>query len=122
MSWASLIPPEVLRQLQTMSHSRLELFMVEAEEVRDRTQLLLGLAVGLVVFALLAGLSLTAALVMALWSMGPMLVLTGTGILWAVMAIILYVSVFGSLRRWRPFAASYEQLRKDRALLMEHLP
>lgn len=122
MSTGPLIPPEILRQLQTMGHSRFELVMVEAEEVRDRVQHLLGLGLVLLVFAVLAVLCLNAALVVALWSLGPVVVLLTTGAVWSIIAILIYWYVFSSLRRWRPFAASYDQLRKDRTLIMEHMP
>lgn len=104
-----------------MAASRLDLIAIEAEELRDHVQFLLGLALGLMVMSVLAGLCLSAALVLLLWPLGPVMVLVGIACAWVLGAVILYRCLFSGLRRWRPFAASLDQLRKDRIFVAEHL-
>jgi uncharacterized membrane protein YqjE len=114
------IPPELVRHMKAMATSRLELITVEAEEVRDQAQHMLGLALGLMVLSIMAGLTLTAALVLALWPYGPSLVLTVIGSVGVLGAIVLHSLLFRGLRKWRPFAASLDQIRRDRSFVTEH--
>jgi uncharacterized membrane protein YqjE len=69
------------------------------------------------VCGLLAGLALTAAIVIELWAWSPvavLLILTG---LYAAAGIGLYWRLRGVLRHWQTLSASLDQLQKDRAVL-----
>jgi uncharacterized membrane protein YqjE len=105
------------RRLLTIGENRLELLMVEVQEERERLLHAFLLALGVAAFGLLAGLTLTAAIVVCLWAWSPvavLLILTG---LYAVAGIILWRRLTGLLRDWQTLSASLDQLQKDRACL-----
>jgi uncharacterized membrane protein YqjE len=105
------------RRLVTIGENRLELLTLEVQEERERLLFAFLMALGVAVFGLLAGLALTAALVVLLWAVSPLAVLlTLTGIYGAA-GFYLYRRLTGLLRDWQTLPASLEQLRKDRACL-----
>ena len=105
------------RRLLTIGENRLELLTVEVQEERERLLHAFLLALGVAAFGLLAGLTLTAAIVVLLWAWSPvavLLILTG---LYGAAGICLYRRLTGLLRNWQTLSASLDQLRKDRACL-----
>jgi uncharacterized membrane protein YqjE len=105
------------RRLLTIGENRLQLLTVEVQEERERLLHALLLALGVATFALLAGLTLTAAIVVWLWAWSPvaaLLILTGV---YAVAGIFIYRRLIGVMRNWQTLSASLDQLRKDRACL-----
>ena len=105
------------RRLVTIGENRLELLAVEVQEERERLLHAFLLALGVAAFGLLAGLTLTAAIVVWLWAYSPvavLLILTG---LYASAGVCLYRRLTGLLRNWQTLSASLDQLRKDRACL-----
>ena len=104
------------RRLLTIGENRLELLTVEVQEERERLLHAFLLALGVATFGLLAGLALTAALVVWLsaWPVTVLLILTG---LYGTAGICLYRRLIGVLRNWQTLSASLDQLRKDRACL-----
>jgi len=103
------------RRLLTIGENRLELLAVEIQEERERLLRALLLALGVAAFGLLAGVTLTAAIVVGLWSWSPLavlLILTG---LYGIAGVILYQRLAGLLRHWHTLSATLDQLRKDRA-------
>jgi len=104
------------RRLLTIGENRLELLTVEVQEERERLLHAFLLALGVAAFGLLAGLALTAALVVWLsaWPVTVLLILTG---LYGTAGICLYRRLIGVLRNWQTLSASLDQLRKDRACL-----
>jgi uncharacterized membrane protein YqjE len=109
------------RRLLTIGENRLELLTVEVQEERERLLHAFLLALGVAAFGLLAGLTLTAAIAVLLWSYSPvavLLVLTG---LYGGAAVYLYRQLIRVLRNWQTLAASLDQLRKDRACLEQIL-
>ena len=101
----------------TIGENRLELLTVEVQEERERLLHAFLLALGVAAFGLLAGLTLTAAIVVLLWAWSPvavLLILTG---LYGAAGICLYRRLTGLLRNWQTLSASLDQLRKDRACL-----
>jgi uncharacterized membrane protein YqjE len=72
-------------------------------------------------FGLLAGITLTAAIVIWLWACSPMAVLLTLTGLYAAAGILLYRRLTGLLRDWQTLAASLDQLRKDRTCLEKNL-
>jgi uncharacterized membrane protein YqjE len=105
------------RRLLTIGGNRLELLTVEMQEERERMLHACLLTLGVAVCGLLAGLALTAAIVIELWAWSPvavLLILTG---LYVVAGIGLYWRLRGVLRHWQTLSASLDQLQKDRAVL-----
>jgi uncharacterized membrane protein YqjE len=105
------------RRLLTIGENRLELLTVEVQEERERLLHAFLLALGVASFGLLAGLTLTAAVVVWLWAWSPvavLLILTG---LYGAAGVCLYRRLTGLLRDWQTLSATLDQLRKDRACL-----
>jgi uncharacterized membrane protein YqjE len=109
------------RRLLTIGENRLQLFTVEVQEERERLLHAILLALGVVAFGLVAGLTLTAAIVVLLWPYSPvavLLILTG---LYGAAAVWLYRRLTGLLRDWQTFSATLDQLQKDRVCLEKTL-
>jgi uncharacterized membrane protein YqjE len=106
-----------VRRLATIGENRLELLAVEVQEERERHLQAILLAFGVAAFGLLAGLTLTAAIVVLLWAWSPVAVLLILTALYAVAGIFLYRRLVGRLRNWQMLSATLDQLRKDRACL-----
>jgi uncharacterized membrane protein YqjE len=109
------------RRLLTIGENRLELLMVEVQEERERLLHAILLALGVAAFGLLAGLTLTATIVVLLWAYSPVAVLLTLTGLYAASAVYLYRRLTGLLRDWKTFSATLDQLRKDRACLEKNL-
>jgi len=107
---------QLVRRLLTLGENRLELLAVEVQEERERLLHAFLLALAVAAFGLLAGLTLTAAIVLC-WPGNPVVALLTLTLLYTVAAIILCRRVLGLLRDWQTFAASLDQLRKDRICL-----
>jgi uncharacterized membrane protein YqjE len=110
-----------VRRLFTIGENRLELLIVEVQEERERFRHAFLLALGVAAFGLLAGITLTAAIVIWLWACSPMAVLLTLTGLYAAAGILLYRRLTGLLRDWQTLAASLDQLRKDRTCLEKNL-
>ncbi len=105
------------RRLLTIGENRLELLTVEVQEERERLLHAFLLALGVAAFGLLAGFTLTAAIVVWLWDwshVAVLLILTG---IYGAAGIFLYCRLTGLLRDWQTFSATLDQLRKDRECL-----
>ena len=104
------------RRLLTIGENRLELLTVEMQEERERLLHTILLALGVAAFGLLAGITLTALIVVVWWAnpVGVLLTLTG---LYGAAGICLYRRLTNLLRGWQTLAATLDQLRKDRACL-----
>jgi len=105
------------RRLLTIGENRLELLTVEVQEERERLLHAFLLALGVAAFGLLAGLTLTAAIVVWLWACSPVAVLLILSVLYGAAGICLYRRLIGLLRDWQTLSATLDQLRKDRACL-----
>lgn len=109
------------RRLATIGENRLELLAVEVQEEGERILRAFLLALSVAAFGLLAGLTLSAAIVVWLWVWSPvgvLLIMTG---LYAAAGIFLYRRFTSLLRDWQTLSASLEQLRKDRLCLEKFL-
>jgi uncharacterized membrane protein YqjE len=106
-----------VRRLVTIGENRLELLAVEVQEERERHLRAFLLALGVAAFGLLAGLTLTAAIVVLLWEWSPVAVLLILTALYAVAGICLCRQLTGLLRNWQTLSATLDQLRKDRECL-----
>jgi uncharacterized membrane protein YqjE len=108
---------QFVRRLATIGENRLELLAVEVQEERERILHALLLSLGVAAFGLLAGVTLTAAIVVLLWawsSVAVLLILTG---IYGAAGIFLYQRLTGFLRDRQTLSASLDQLRKDRECL-----
>ena len=75
------------------------------------------LALAVAAFGLLAGLTLSAAIVVLGWPYSHIAVLLALTGLYAAAGICFYWRLAGWMRDWQSFSASLDQLRKDRACL-----
>ena len=108
-------------RLLTIGENRLELLTVEVQEERERLLHAFLLALGVAAFGLLAGLTLTAAIVVLLGQYSPFAVLLTLTGLYGVAAVCLYRRLTLLLRDWQTLSATLDQLRKDRACLEKKL-
>ena len=109
------------RRLLTVGENRLELLTVEVQEERERLLHAILLALGVAAFGLLASLTLTAAIVVLLWTWSPLAVLLTLTGLYGAAGVCLYRRLTGLLRDWQTLSATLDQLRKDRACLEKNL-
>jgi len=89
---------------------------VEVQEERERLLHIFLLALGMAAFGMLAGIALTAAVVVLLWDW-PVAVLLSLTVLYSVAGVCLYRRLTGLLQNWQTLSASLGQLRKDRECL-----
>jgi uncharacterized membrane protein YqjE len=108
-------------RLLTIGENRLELLTVEVQEERERLLHAFLLALGVAAFGLLAGLTLTAAIVGLLWAYSPVAVLLTLAVFYGAAGFYLYRRLTGLLCNWQTLSASLDQLRKDRACLEKTL-
>jgi uncharacterized membrane protein YqjE len=109
------------RRLCTIGENRIELFMVELQEERERLFRAILLALGAAVFGLLAAITLTAGVVVLFWHCSPLAVLLSLTVLYAAAAALLYWRLNSLLLNWRSLSATLDQLQKDRAALRTFL-
>jgi len=105
------------RRLLTIGENRLELFTVEVQEERDRLLRALLLALGAAAFGLLAGITLTALVVVLFWDCSHWAALLILTVLYGAAGAFLCRRLARLLRDWQTLPASLDQLRKDRACL-----
>ena len=108
-------------RLLAIAENRLELLTVEMQEERDRLLLALLLALGLAVLGLLAGIALSAAVVVLFWAQSPLGVLLGLTALYAVAGVAVFAKLRGLFRDWETLPATLEQLKKDRTCVEQML-
>ena len=101
--------------------NRLELLIVELHEERDRLLLSVILALGAAALGLLAGFAFTLAIMVLLWDRSPGAAMAILTALYAAGASFLIWKVVRLQRTWDMFAASLDQLRKDREALTQNL-
>jgi uncharacterized membrane protein YqjE len=109
------------RRLLTIGENRLELFLVEAQEERERHLRAILFVLGIMAFGLLAGITLTATIVVSSWAYSHVATLLILTILYGAVAVYLGWRLTGLLRDWQTLSASLDQLRKDRACLVKIL-
>lgn len=111
------ISKRLARRLLTIGENRLELFRVEVQEESEHLLHAFYLALGIAAFGMLAGMTLTAAIVVSLWGWSHMATLLILTVFYGAVGVWLCRRLTGLLRDWQTFSASIEQLRKDRACL-----
>jgi uncharacterized membrane protein YqjE len=108
---------QFVRRLAIIGENRLELLAVEMQEGRERLLHAFLLALGVAAFGLLAGLTLTATIVVLLWACSPWAALLTLAVIYGAAGVYLYRRLMQLLRDWQTLPASLDQLRKDRACL-----
>ena len=108
---------EMARRLLTIGENRLELLALEVQEERERLLHALLLALGAAVLGLLAGIALTAALVLLLPAYPPANILLALTGLFGSAGGYIWWRLIRLLRDWETLAATLGQLSKDRACL-----
>jgi uncharacterized membrane protein YqjE len=104
-------------RLLVSGENRLELFLLELEEERNRFLRALGLVLGVAIFGLLAGVSLTVVIVVFFWHVSPVVALVMLTTLYSAISFFLYRRFALLKRDWRMLPATLDQIRKDRQCL-----
>jgi uncharacterized membrane protein YqjE len=115
------VSSDFARRLLTMGGNRLELLTVEIQEERERILRAFLLALGVAAFGVVAGLTLTAAIVVLLWNLSPGAVLLALSGLYGLAGVGLSRVLSRLLREWKTLPATLDQLQKDRACLKKIL-
>ena len=105
------------RRLLTIGENRLELLAVEEQEERERLLRAFLLALAVAAFGLLAGMTITAVIVVLLWPYSHWAALSALTCLYGASAVCLCRQLKVLLRDWETLPASLDQFRKDRACL-----
>lgn len=103
--------------LLTIGENRFELLTLEMQEERERLLRVLFLASCVAVCALLAGIALTAVVVLWLREYSPVMALLALASLYTITGFFLLRRLAADLQNRQPLSASLDQLRKDRACL-----
>lgn len=107
---------EIARKLLVIGENRIELLKLEMREERELLRRSFLLAFGTATAVLLAGIALTAAIVLWLWASAPVAVLLTLTGLYGTAGVFFYRRLAGLLQDRRSFPATIDQLRKDPAL------
>lgn len=109
----------LLKTLRDVAENRIELFLVEWREERLRLlDALLLLLVG-TVCSLMALFMVTLAIVVMFWDTHRTLVLTLIILAYTGGAAAAFGALRSRMRRWRAFAATLEQIKKDQTCFKE---
>ena len=111
----------VAQRALVICENRLELLMVEMQEERERILRVIWLALAAAAFGLLAGIALSAVLVVALGKQHPVAALLILATLYAAAAAFAYGRLQRLQRDWRTLAGTIDQLKKDRECLGKNL-
>lgn len=111
----------LVQRALVICENRIELLMVEVEEERERILHAIWLALGAAVLGLLAGMSLTAVIVVACWQASPVAALIILTALYTAAAAVLYARLTRLQRDWQTLPTTLDQLRKDRECLGKNL-
>ena len=110
------------RTLLAIVENRVELLMVAVQEGRELVLHAILLAVGLVVFGLLATMTLTAVVVVSWWDCSPVGVLAALTVLYGAAGFGLYRQLVRLIRKEQPLSALIDQIQKDRDSMEQTLP
>jgi uncharacterized membrane protein YqjE len=112
----------IAQRVLAIGENRFALLTVELQEEVERFLVSLVMAMGVAVCALLAAMAATAAIVVLAWPYAPVTALCLLAAGYLAAGAIIYRQLMHRLRAWRSFAATIEQIRKDRACLDTPIP
>ena len=116
------IARRILHRLLAIGENRIELFLLELQEERERLVRVLLLAVGVMAFGLLAGVALNLAVMLLFWEHSPAVALLVLTAVYGGVAGLLYRKMTALQRDWQTLPGTLDQLRKDRECLDQNLP
>jgi uncharacterized membrane protein YqjE len=111
----------MLKTLRDVAENRVELFLVEWQEERLRMLDTLWLLMVGTVCALMALIIATLVVLVIFWDTHRMLVLALLLLAYTGVAVTAFGILYSRLKRWRAFAATLEQIKKDQACFKEKL-
>lgn len=103
----------VAQRLMIIGENRLELLTIEVQEERERLLHAFLYALAVAGCGMLAGMTVTAAVVIGLWAWSPVAVLVLLSVLYGVAGAVLLRRLTGVLHDGQAFSGSLGQLRKD---------
>lgn len=106
---------QLFQRLGGLAANRIELFLVEVREERVRFFDTLLLTAVCVVCAVMALGMMTLLLLVLFWDTHRLLVVTLMTGAYAVTAVVVYVKLHFRLQRWKSFAATINEFKKDSA-------
>jgi uncharacterized membrane protein YqjE len=112
------------QQTLVVCENRMHLFLVEAQEERERIFRAFALSLGVAIFALLVGVALTGLVAVVCWEWSPVAAAVALCLLLIVYGTIagfLYAQLAELRRDWQSFAATCNELRKDKECLEKDL-
>jgi uncharacterized membrane protein YqjE len=107
----------IAQRVFVIFENRLQLLMVEAQEERERVLLAILLGLCAAAFGLLAGVTLTIVIAVALWEHSPIIALLVLAALYIIAAVVFYGRLARLQRDWQTLPGTLEQLKKDRECL-----
>src|SRR5580704_10574915 len=94
----------VAQQVVDIGANRLELLAVEVQEAREHLLHAFLYSLGVAVFGLLAGITLSTGIVIVLWPYGPMITLAALTLLYGGAAVVLYLRLSRMRYEWQAFS------------------
>jgi uncharacterized membrane protein YqjE len=107
----------IAQRVFVIFENRLQLLMLEAQEERERALLAILLALCAAAFGLLAGVTLTIVIAVALWEHSSIIALLVLAALYIIAAVVFYGRLVRLQRDWQTLPGTLEQLKKDRECL-----
>jgi uncharacterized membrane protein YqjE len=111
----------ISQRLFVIAENRLQLLMVEVQEERERIVKAIWLAIAVAAFGLMAGVTLTLAVAVALWNRSPILAVLVMAAIYLIVAVVCYLRLAQMQKNWETLPATMEQLKKDRECLEKNL-
>lgn len=108
---------QILRSLQSLAQTRLEMFLVELQEERLGLFGALLMMGAFLICAFMALALLTLTVVVIFWEQHRLLVLVSLTLVYAAGAAWLYWKLRRRLLEWQSFPATLDQFKKDQACL-----
>ena len=104
------------RLLLTVGENRIELLAMDMQEDRDRLLHVILLALGMAMFGLLAGITITASIIVLMRAFSTLTVLLTLSSLYVSIVFFFYWRLTRLVRNWQVLSASMGQFHQDRSL------
>ena len=111
----------IAQRLLVICENKVELLVVEVQEARQRLLRAVFLAIAMAVLGLMAGIAITAAIVVMFWKTSPVVALLVLSACYAASAAWLYWRLSTLWRDWEVLPSSLDELRKDCECLQRSL-